>query len=159
MSQKFHWFTCKTMTWTHVWSQQLLSSSGKRSRSIRLSLYFRALCQPVYFRAQNQLMLELSSEFHYSAQQMTGAPLRETNFELSIRGVPTTTYWALCKNELHFDCPASAGHPCSPARGLCTAPLYKETTQQNNADRGKSKVSWVQTKINPLALGEEMSSQ
>ncbi len=59
-------------------------------------VYFRALCQPVYFRAQNQLMLELSSEFHYSAQQMTGAPLRETNFELLIRGVPTTTYSVLC---------------------------------------------------------------
>lgn len=145
------------MTWTHIWSQQLLSSSGKR-RSIRVCLYFCALCQPVYFRAQNQLMLELSSEFHYSAQQMTGAPLRETNFELSIRGVPTTTYWALCKNELHFDCPASAGHPCSPALGLCTTPLYKET-MRNNADRGKTKVSRVQTKINPLALGAEMSSK
>lgn len=63
----------------------------------RILSAFAAICRLVYFGFQNQLMLELSSGFHCSPPPMTGAPLRETNFQLSIRGVPRTTYWAHCE--------------------------------------------------------------
>lgn len=44
--------------------------------------------QPAYSSLENQLMLELSSEFCYSEARTAEAPLRETNFGLSIRDVP-----------------------------------------------------------------------